>query len=171
MAHFQRVPFELLPPEQQQELMDKQLSYKRQREMLLQQMEEKKRNKQNEPKKRQKIVEDDEPVYSPPDYQSQIAYNQSNETTDNFVIPPLQNLSVTLPQQKPLLTERQRHIPKSTFNPAATFTSTQIKDSFTNLRHQIRSTAANAVLSTGTMPQSARSRHISSFNDSGHFNF
>ena len=171
MAHFQRVPFELLPPEQQQELLDKQLSYKKQREMLLQQMEEKKRAK-NEPKKKPRRVEDDddEPVYQNSTYQQQPIYNQNYDTLENFVLPPLQNLSVTLPQQKPLLTDRPKP-QKTSFNGAATFTPTQIKDSFTNLRHQIRSTAANAVINTGSMPQSARNRHVSSFNDTGYFNF
>ena len=171
MAHFQRVPFELLPPEQQQELLDKQLSYKKQREMLLQQMEEKKRTK-NEPKKRARRVEDEdeEPPYQGSSYQQQPMYTQNHDNLENFVLPPLQNLSVTLPQQKPLLTDRPKP-QKTTFNGAATFTPTQIKDSFTNLRHQIRSSAANAVINSGTLPQSARNRHTASFNETGYFHY
>ena len=51
MARFQRVPFDLLPPEQQDEIRMKEANYKRQREMLLEQISEKQAKKTQQDQK------------------------------------------------------------------------------------------------------------------------
>ena len=171
MAHFQRVPFDLLPPEQQQDLMDKQLSYKRQREMLLQQIEEKKQSKtENKKHPITKSEREEEHHYQTNVYQMHEVHHYSNGIPENFVIPPLQNLSVTLPQQKPLLAERSKPPERNSFNGSSSYSSAQIKDSFTHLRHQIRSTAANAVI-TNSPHRSPRSpRYTSTCNETNYLN-
>lgn len=156
MAHFQRVPFDLLPPEQQQELIEKQNRSKKQREMLLQQMEEKKKF-EKEPKKTKSV--DASYIPEPIQKHEMSSYEPNIGYPDNFVIPPLQPLSISLPQQKPLLSERARIAQKSIIS--STCSPTKIKDTFTNLRHQIRNTAANATIGGSTVPLSPRNAYYS----------